>query len=34
MIKFLKRIFGIKERAYATVSVEKELENVCFTQRT
>lgn len=34
MIKFIKRLFGIKEHAYATASIEKELDNVYFTKRS
>lgn len=34
MIKFLKRLFGIKDRAYETASIEKELETVYFTHRS
>lgn len=34
MIKFLKKLFGIKERAYATASIEKELDNIYFSKRT
>ena len=33
MIKFLKKLFGIKEQAYETAYIEKELENVYFSKR-
>ena len=33
MIKIIKKLFGIKEQAYETTSIEKELENVYFSKR-
>lgn len=34
MINFLKKLFSIKKRSYATASIEKELDTVYFTKRT